>query len=71
MNEACESELTKCAHVRISSVQSPYSASPLLNMSKIQSAQDLNVRALVTQNRKRECASTRLLFIDNQSQQTL
>lgn len=38
------------------SVQSPYAASPLVNLSRIQSAQDISILKLVTQYRQRECA---------------
>lgn len=37
------------------SVQYPYAASPIVNISKIQSVQDLNLQNLVAQYRQRDC----------------
>ncbi|GAB9462735.1 hypothetical protein Gpo141_00000221 [Globisporangium polare] len=38
------------------SMQYPYAASPLFNMSKIQSVQDISIQKLVSQYRQRDCS---------------
>lgn len=44
------------------SMQYPYAASPLFNMSKIQSVQDMSIQKLVAQYRQRDCKFCPLLL---------
>lgn len=47
----------------VNSMQYPYAASPLFNMSKIQSVQDISIQKLVSQYRQRDCKDLSLALV--------